>query len=284
MKNQIVSSLIWLWWIINLTRFEFETGIFYLFYLYLYLVGESCLLVSWCVGGRCVLTFSDEDHSRSRRPGAEDQRWSHRLDTRWPGDRKVECYRVRSALCTWRREAQVSWLSLKTKVDGLSVVWPQKPLGWFSPVCPQNRWRQFLGWASKPMWWRVSRFGPQNWQLRFVDLGLKITAMIFLFEPQNQAYFGLSVALQNQLEDATTWDTRRDLVAYFAWKQVWLGFPSLALRLVDVWWRVVHVVPSLRLHRSQVEDRRVDVMGCVGSCYSCFVVFILLVPMGIIVI
>jgi hypothetical protein len=25
----------------------------------------------------------------------------------------------------WRQGAQVSWLSLKTKVDGLSVVWPQ---------------------------------------------------------------------------------------------------------------------------------------------------------------
>jgi hypothetical protein len=32
---------------------------------------------------------------------------------------------VWSALCTWRRGARVSWLSLKTKVDGLSVVWPQ---------------------------------------------------------------------------------------------------------------------------------------------------------------
>jgi hypothetical protein len=35
--------------------------------------GESCLLVSWCAGGRCGMAVSNEDHGRSRRPGAEDQ-------------------------------------------------------------------------------------------------------------------------------------------------------------------------------------------------------------------
>jgi hypothetical protein len=40
--------------------------------------GESRLLVSWCVGGRCDMACSDEDRGRSRRPGAEDRRWSHR--------------------------------------------------------------------------------------------------------------------------------------------------------------------------------------------------------------
>jgi hypothetical protein len=32
---------------------------------------------------------------------------------------------------------------------------------------------------------RVFRFGPQNWQLQCGDLGLKITAAVSLFEPQN---------------------------------------------------------------------------------------------------
>jgi hypothetical protein len=32
---------------------------------------------------------------------------------------------MRSAPGTWRLGARVSWLSLKTKVDGLLVVWPQ---------------------------------------------------------------------------------------------------------------------------------------------------------------
>jgi hypothetical protein len=35
------------------------------------------------------------------------------------GGRAVGWHRVRSALGTWRLGAQVSWLSLKTKVDGL---------------------------------------------------------------------------------------------------------------------------------------------------------------------
>jgi hypothetical protein len=34
------------------------------------------LLVSWCIGDRCGMTDSDEDHGRSRRPGAEDLGWS----------------------------------------------------------------------------------------------------------------------------------------------------------------------------------------------------------------
>jgi hypothetical protein len=38
------------------------------------LVGESCLLVSWCVDDRCDIAGSDEDHVRSRRPGAENRR------------------------------------------------------------------------------------------------------------------------------------------------------------------------------------------------------------------
>jgi hypothetical protein len=94
---------------------------------------------------------------------------------------------------------------------------------------------EFLAWASKPRatvceWFglkttrtifsgltskqvvRVSRFGPQNRQLRFGDLGLKITVTISWFEPQNQAGFGLSVAPQID-GGRTAWDTRRDLAA-----------------------------------------------------------------------
>jgi hypothetical protein len=51
--------------------------------------GESCLHVSWCAGGRCSMAGSDEDHGRSRRPGAEDWGWSHRSGTRWPDDQEV---------------------------------------------------------------------------------------------------------------------------------------------------------------------------------------------------
>jgi hypothetical protein len=65
------------------------------------------------------MACSDEDRVRSRRPSAEDRGWSHRLSTRWLGGREVGWHHVRSARCTWRRGAWVSWLSLKTKVDGL---------------------------------------------------------------------------------------------------------------------------------------------------------------------
>jgi hypothetical protein len=48
------------------------------------------------------------------------------------------------------------------------------------------------------------------------DLGIKITATVSLFEPQNQAGFGLLVVPQNRWEDATAWDTCRDLAVCFA--------------------------------------------------------------------
>jgi hypothetical protein len=44
----------------------------------------------------------------------------------------------------------------------------------------------------------VSQFGPQNRQLRFGDLSIKITATVFWFGPQNQTGFSLSVAPQNR--------------------------------------------------------------------------------------
>jgi hypothetical protein len=62
--------------------------------------GESCLLVSWCAGGRCSMACSNENHDRSRRSDAEDRGWSHMLGIRWPGDREVGWCRMRSAPCT----------------------------------------------------------------------------------------------------------------------------------------------------------------------------------------
>jgi hypothetical protein len=38
------------------------------------------------------------------------------------------------------------------------------------------------------------------------------------------------------------------------------------------------------LHQRQVEDGRIDAMGCVGPCYPTFAVFIVLGPRGIVVI
>jgi hypothetical protein len=73
----------------------------------------------------------------------------------------------------------------------------------------------FLVWVSKL-------------KVQFGDLSLKITAMISSFGPQNHVSDGLSdglsVAPQNRREDATSWDTRRDLAACFTRKQVELCF------------------------------------------------------------
>jgi hypothetical protein len=88
---------------------------------------------------------------------------------------------VRFAPCTWRQGAQVSWLSHKTKVDGLSVVWPQNhwvglSVVWFGlkttgMVCQwfglKTTETVFSGLASKPVA-TVSSVWPQNWWRRFL--------------------------------------------------------------------------------------------------------------------
>jgi hypothetical protein len=54
----------------------------------------------------------------------------------------------------------------------------------------------FSGLASKLVA-RVSQFEPQKRQLRFGDLGLKITVIVSWFGPQNQVGLSVSVAPQN---------------------------------------------------------------------------------------
>jgi hypothetical protein len=54
-------------------RFEFKSETFQWFYPIIFVsCGESRLLVSWCVGGRCDMVGSDDDLGKSRRLGAED--------------------------------------------------------------------------------------------------------------------------------------------------------------------------------------------------------------------
>jgi hypothetical protein len=145
-----------------LARFEFESRIVLFFSFIFVSFGESCLLVSWCAGGRCSMACSDEDRGRSRRPGAQDRGWSHRSGTRWPGDREVWWRHVWPAMCTWRRGAHVSWLRFKTKVDDLSVVWPQNHWNGFSSVWASKPMATFVsGLASKPLRW-FSLVWPKN--------------------------------------------------------------------------------------------------------------------------
>jgi hypothetical protein len=78
--------------------FQFESGIVLFCFPFIFVsFGESRLLVSWCAGGWCGTTCSDENRGRSRRPGAEDQGWSHRSGTRWSDGREVRWHRLQSA-------------------------------------------------------------------------------------------------------------------------------------------------------------------------------------------
>jgi hypothetical protein len=65
----------------------------------------------------------------------------------------------------------------------------------FSGLASKPAVTVFSGLASKPVG-RVFRFGPQNQQLWFGELGFKITATVSWFVPQNQADFSLSVVPQ----------------------------------------------------------------------------------------
>jgi hypothetical protein len=172
------------------------------------------------------MACSDEDHGRSRRSSAEDRGWSHKSDTWWPGDREVGWCRVRSASCTWRRGARVSWLSLKTKVDGCEWFGLKTTRTIFAGLASKPVVTVFGGLASKPAV-TDSRFGPQNRRLRFGDLGSK--------SPRRFLGLGLKTKqasvcrLRHKTDEGrSARDTHRDLVACFAWKQVWLGFLSLA--------------------------------------------------------
>jgi hypothetical protein len=164
-----------------------------------------------------------------------------------------------------------SWLCLKIKVDGLWVV---------ATVSP--------GLSSKP----VDSFlvEPQNQGGGgFSGLGLKTgsSGLVIWASKSPRQFLGLGLKIKwasvCQLRHITdggwlAWDTRRDLAACFTWKQV---CPE---RLAEAQWRAVHVAPSQRLRRRQVEDWWVNVTGCVGPCYPTFAVFNVLGPRGIVVI
>jgi hypothetical protein len=78
----------------------------------------------------------------------------------------------------------VSWLGLKNKVDGLSVLWHQNHWDGFLQLASKLVVTVSPGLASKPVV-RVFQFGSQNRQLRFDDLGIKITDLVSWFMPQN---------------------------------------------------------------------------------------------------
>jgi hypothetical protein len=103
-----------------LARFKFKFRIVLFCFSFTFVsFGESRLLVSWCAGVRYGMMCNNDDRGRSietccRGPGMVEQ-----VGYSIVSGREVEWRHVRSAPGTWRLGARVSWLSLKTKVDGL---------------------------------------------------------------------------------------------------------------------------------------------------------------------
>jgi hypothetical protein len=174
----------------------------------------------------------------------------HKSGSRWPNNREVRWLHVRFVSYTWRRwEAQVSWFSLKTGGDGLSVVWPQ------------NHCDSFLIWASKQrstVWW----FGHQNYCDGFLVWISKLRSMVWWFEPQNYRDSFLVWASKLMSEWRRCEDTHWHSAACFVVKQVGLGFSSFASKLVKEWRWVVHIVSSWRSRRNKEKDGWFNDVGC----------------------
>jgi hypothetical protein len=113
-------------WETDLSWFEFKSVRFRWFYPTFYLVWRIVfaylVVCRWQVlhGGQWRGSWREYE-TWCRGPGMV----KHRSDTRWSDDQEVGWRYVRSPPYTKRRWAQVSWLSLKSKVDGLSMIWPQ---------------------------------------------------------------------------------------------------------------------------------------------------------------
>jgi hypothetical protein len=79
----------------------------------------------------------------------------------------------------WRREAQVSWLNLKTKGDGLWVVWHQNHSDGFLWFGLKTGGSGFSVWTLKPagaVWW----FESQNHRDGFLLLASKPSWLCFV--------------------------------------------------------------------------------------------------------
>jgi hypothetical protein len=83
-----------------------------------------------------------------------------------------------------------------------------------------------LGFASKPAVGFLVE--PQNQgDGGFPGLSLKTDSSGLVIYVSKSPQQFLSLGLKTDGE-RSTWDTHRDLAACLTWKQVWLGFPSLA--------------------------------------------------------
>jgi hypothetical protein len=138
------------------------------------------------------------------------------------------------------------------------VVWPQNHWDGFSQFGFKTGGDGFSRFGSQNWWQRVSRFGTQNQQLQFGDLGLKITATVSWFDPQNQAGYDLLVAPQNWQEDEDDVGHASRSSSLLHVEASRARVPQFASKLVEARWWVVHVAPSRRLRGDEVEDGWID--------------------------
>jgi hypothetical protein len=103
-----------------------------------------------------------------------------------------------------------------------------------------------------------------------LDLKTDSSGLVIWGSKSSRRFLGLSLKTKRasvyQLRHKTdrgrsARNTHRDLMSYFVWKQVRLGFLSLASRPADAQWQVVQVASSRRLRRVEAEDSRVITMG-----------------------
>jgi hypothetical protein len=103
------------------------------------------------------------------------------------------------------------------------------------------------------------------------------------FGSQNQVDYDLLIAPQNQRREVGTGHASRSSgLFHMEASRARVFQPSVKTGGGATAW-MVHVSSLRRLHRDQVEDGWVDVMGCVGPGCSCFVIFFILSPRGIVV-
>jgi hypothetical protein len=96
--------------------------------------------------------------------------------------------------------------------------------------------------------------------------------MISWFGSQNHAGYGLSVVPQNRREgDDVGHASRSNGLLHVEASQARVFQSGSRLAEARRW--VVHVAPSRRLHRDQVEVGWIDVTGCVDPFYPRIVVF-----------
>jgi hypothetical protein len=119
----------------------------------------------------------------------------------------------------------VSWFGLKTKVDGFSRFDLKTDGFGFPGLGLKTDNYSLVIWASKS-------------RQQFLSLGHKT---------KRATISPLCHKTDGRMR--TVWDTRRDLAACFVWKQVGLGFPSLASRLVEAW----HEWCTWHHHRGRME-------------------------------